>query len=238
MKFAHLALALLLLHGIAPLHSQTVKDREGAVRGDAERMESEDEWIYNNLPSAFAEAKQSGKPLMVVLRCVPCLGCLGIDTEVLMENRDLAPLMDQFVRVRVINANSLDLSLFQFDFDLSFSVLFFDGEGNIYGRFGSWEHQEDSQNRATAGLRLALERVLQLHEHRETRLASLAGKKGDPMPWPTPVDMPAFQGKYRPELDWNGNVVKSCVHCHQVGDAIRLHYRDRGQDIPLKWILP
>jgi len=29
-------------------------------------------WIYDDLAKAKAEAKESGKPLLVVLRCVPC----------------------------------------------------------------------------------------------------------------------------------------------------------------------
>jgi hypothetical protein len=31
-----------------------------------------DHWIYDDWPRALAEAKASGKPLLVVLRCVPC----------------------------------------------------------------------------------------------------------------------------------------------------------------------
>lgn len=30
-----------------------------------------DGWIYNDLDKGFAEAKAAGKPLMVVLRCIP-----------------------------------------------------------------------------------------------------------------------------------------------------------------------
>ncbi len=28
-------------------------------------------WIYNDLDAGFAEARRTGKPLLVVLRCVP-----------------------------------------------------------------------------------------------------------------------------------------------------------------------
>lgn len=28
-------------------------------------------WIYDDLPTAFSRAKESGKPLLVVFRCVP-----------------------------------------------------------------------------------------------------------------------------------------------------------------------
>jgi len=220
------------------LQGETVKDREGAVRADAKKMEGTDRWLYNDLETAFAEAEKSGKPIMVVLRCVPCLACMGIDTELLMESGTLSSLMDEFVRVRVINANSLDLSLFQFDYDLSFSVIFLNADKTIYGRFGSWEHQKDSQNRATSGLRQAMERSLALHRNLERYQESLEGKKGDPMPYRTPVDMPQLGDRYEKELDWSGQVVKSCVHCHQIGDAIRLSYRDEGKVLPIEWIAP
>ena len=84
------------------IYSATVKDREGAIRNDKAKMESNARWIYSDINKGFEEAKKSGKPLMVVLRCVPCLACMGIDTQVLIENAELTPLMDQFVRVRVI----------------------------------------------------------------------------------------------------------------------------------------
>lgn len=237
MSFRRLAISGLLLHLSAPLPAETVKDREGAVRSDRAKMENSDRWIYNDLAAGFAEAERTGKPLLVALRCVPCLSCMGLDTEVLVENPELTPLMDRFVRVRLINANAIDLSLFQFDYDLSFSILFFNADRTIYGRFGSWEHQHDSQNRATATLRQALERVVALHSRYPGNRAALAGKKGDPIAYRTPVDLPELK-EFGSELDWQGKVVASCVHCHQVGDAIRQEIRGRGGPMPMSLLYP
>src|SRR4051812_14616645 len=50
------------------LFGDAVKDREGAVRQDKAAMENDARWIYNDVPRGFAEAKQSGKPLLVTLR--------------------------------------------------------------------------------------------------------------------------------------------------------------------------
>lgn len=216
--------------------SETVKDREGAVRGDKAKMESNPRWIYNDINKGFKEAKSSGKPLMVVLRCVPCLACMGIDTQVLTESEKLTPLLDQFVRVRVINANALNLSLFQFDYDLSFSTLFFNADGTIYGRYGSWDHQKDSQNMATASFKRALEGVLEIHRNYPANKKSLAGKQGKPVKFNTPIEMPRLQGKYRLDLNWNNKVLKSCVHCHMIGDSIRHSYRDLKEPVPDQWI--
>src|SRR5436190_5886845 len=143
----------------------TVKDREGAVRDDRAALERDKRWIYNDYERGFAEAKRTGKPLLVVLRCVPCLACAGIDSAVLLQETDLASLLDKFICVRVINANALDLSLFQFDYDLSFSTVFFNGDRTVYGRYGSWKHQRDPQDKTTANFKHSLEAALQIHQN-------------------------------------------------------------------------
>ena len=230
-----LALSVAALTSLA--FAETVKDREGAIRKDRTAMEYDARWIYNDFKGGLAKAKQTGKPLLVVLRCVPCLSCAGIDAQVL-EEKELIPLLDQFVCVRVINANALDLSLFQFDYDLSFSTLFFNGDGTIYGRYGSWTHQHDPMNKTTAGFRSTLEGALAIHRGFPANKTALAGKQGGPIPFKTPVEIPGLAGKYKAELDWEGKVVQSCVHCHQVGDAFRTSYRDQGKAIPEEWVYP
>ncbi len=218
--------------------SETVKDREGAVRSDKAKMDKSDRWVYNDVKSGFSEATKTGKPLMVVLRCVPCLACMGMDTSVLLENSRLSPLLDQFVRVRLINANSLDLQKFQFDYDLSFSVLFFNGDGTLYGRFGSWEHQRNPQDKTTSSFESALRGALDVHRGYPNNRDLLSAKQGKPVKYRTPLDMPGLKGKFRDELNWSGEVVKSCVHCHQIGDSLRLEQRDQGRTFPLSLVYP
>ena len=218
-------------------HAAAVKDREGAVRGDKAAMENDARWLYNDVDRGFAEAKRTGKPLLVVLRCVPCLSCVGLDAQVLTEPA-LAPLLDQFVCVRLINANTIDLARFQFDYDLSFSTLFFNADGTIYGRYGSWLHQADPDAKETIGYRRALEGALAVHRGYPSNRAALEGKQGGPTPFRTPVEIPEFAKKYGRELNWGGNVVQSCVHCHQVGEAFRGYYREKGEPVPPERIYP
>jgi serine protease Do len=236
-RVASLVLGFLLA---APFRTdgETVSDREGAVRGDRQNLLNSSRWIYNDIGEGFAEASRTGKPLMVVLRCVPCKACMGLDAEVLLENNELKPVMDQFVRLRLINANAIDLSRFQFDYDLSFTTLFFNGDGTLYGRYGSWEHQHDEQNRATASLRQALTGALAIHRGYPANKGALSGKQGERSAYATPIEMPTLKGKYLEDLNWSGNVVKSCVHCHMIGDGIRLEQRENGKGISTKWVYP
>lgn len=237
MKALRLLLPLLASGLLTTTFAETVKDREGAVRKDKAEMQNDSRWIYNDWQKGFAEAKRTGKPLLIVLRCVPCKGCMGLDASVLTAP-DLAPLLDQFVCVRVINANAIELAKFQFDYDLSFSTLFFNADGTVYGRYGSWSHQKDPEEKTTLGYKRSLEAALAIHTAYPVNKAALAGKQGAPIPFATPIEIPALAGKYKRDLDWEGKVVGSCVHCHQVGDAYRAYYRDQGKPVPPSMIYP
>ena len=219
------------------LSAATVPDRRAAVLDDRARMETNERWIYNDWKRGFEEAKRTGKPLLVVLRCVPCMSCMGIDASVLSEP-DLQPVLDKFVRVRLMNANTLDLSLFQFDYDLSFSSMIFNADGTVYGRYGSWTHQKDPYEKTTTGFKRALESALEIHQDYPANKESLSGKQGKAMPVKDPLELPGLAGKYKRELDWEGKVVQSCVHCHQVSDAVRTMYRDQKKTIPEQWVYP
>ncbi len=220
------------------MSAETVKDREGAVRRDREERENDPRWIYNDVERGFEEARASGKPLLVVLRCVPCIACSGIDSQVLVENPSITPLLDRFVRVRVINANALDLGRFAFDYDLSFTTLFFNGDGTVYGRYGSWSHQRNGQDRATDGFRAALEAALSVHAGYPSNRDVLAGKQPPATAYRTPVEIPGLRGKYESFLNWSGKVVPSCVHCHQINDALRLTLRSENRTLPADLIYP
>ncbi len=47
------------------------ENREQRVRSDKPFVQQAGGWIYNDLNQGFTEARLTGKPLMVVLRCVP-----------------------------------------------------------------------------------------------------------------------------------------------------------------------
>ncbi|MBM3967212.1 MAG: thioredoxin family protein [Planctomycetes bacterium] len=137
-----LFLSLALLVSMTAALADEKNRREQAVRNDQNVLSDDARWLYNDLDSGFDAAKKPNKPLLFVLRCVPCKARTGIDQSVLRA-KELQPLLDGFVCVRLINANAIDLSKFQFDYDLSFSTLVFHPQGTLIARFGSWQHQLD-----------------------------------------------------------------------------------------------
>ncbi|HXG12283.1 MAG TPA: Trx7/PDZ domain-containing (seleno)protein [Gemmataceae bacterium] len=218
------------------VHAQS---REEKVRADRQKVEAEGFWIYNDLPRGFAEARRTGKPLLVVLRCIPCEECVKLDDDLVNQDPRVRPLLEKFVCVRVVSANGLDLSLFQFDYDQSFAVFLLHADGTIYGRFGTRSHRTNwSDDVSIEGLAKALAGALELHREYPNNKAELAGKKGPAPEVPAPEKYPTLQGKYGSNLDFQGKVVQSCIHCHQIGDAQRQLYRNRREPIPEQVLFP
>ena len=140
--------------------------------------------------------------------------------------------MDKFVCVRLVQANALDLTLFQFDYDLTFAVFFMNTDRTIYGRYGTRSERKDAtKDISIESFREALAAALALHKHYPANKTSLAGKQPRPTQFKTPDDFPSLAGKYKPALDYEGKVVQSCMHCHQVRDAERRFFRDERKPI-------
>ena len=196
--------------------------REEKVRGDREKVESEGFWIYNDWKRAQAEAVRNGKPIIVVLRCIPCEECVKLDDSLVDNDPILRPLLDQFTRVRLVSTNGLNLDLFQYDFDQSFAVFLLNADGTIYGRFGTRSHRTEWVGDVSLqGLARALEGALELHQDYPANKSLLAGKVGKPLEFSSPEQFPSLSEKFTSELATSGEIAKSCIHCHQIGDAQR-----------------
>lgn len=228
-----------LFAAMASAAPPVAQDRETKVRNDRIQAEAEGRWIYNDLPQAFAAAKESGKPLLVVFRCIPCEACAQLDQQVAERDPRVMALMDQFVCARVVHANGMDLSLFQFDYDQSFAAFFLNADRTIYGRYGTRSHRtESAQDVSVEGFAAALEQVLAWHKAYPQNAELFAKKKGPPPVVPAPEKFPTLAGKFTSKIDYEGQVVKSCIHCHQVGEAERRYYRDRKETIPTEVLFP
>ena len=234
-----LTITAILLITTGGLSAQEKKTRDQKVREDRAKVTSEGFWIYNDLPRAFEVARQTGKPILVVLRCIPCEECVKLDDELVDRDPVLRPLLEKFVCLRIVSTNGLDLSLFQFDTDQSFAVFMLNADRTIYGRFGTRSHRTDwIGDVSLKGLADALTGALELHEDYPANAAALKNKTGAAPMFQHPENFPALKDKFTGSLNYEGDVAKSCIHCHQIGDALRDYYRAKGEVIPATVLNP
>ncbi|MCA9036757.1 MAG: PDZ domain-containing protein [Planctomycetaceae bacterium] len=232
-------LAFVLILSLTSEVSAQKKSREEKVREDKARVTEEGFWIYNDLPAAFQQAKQTGKPILVVLRCLPCEECVKLDDELVDQDPVIRPLLEKFVCVRQVSTNGLDLSVFQYDTDQSFAVFMLNADKTIYGRFGTRSHRTEwFGDVSLPGLAEALKGALALHADYPANKSSLTGKTGPAPLFASPEKFPSLKDRFTDSLNYKGDVVKSCIHCHQIGDAIRDHYRATGEPIPESVLFP
>ncbi|NIP95596.1 MAG: thioredoxin family protein, partial [Akkermansiaceae bacterium] len=88
MKPAGLLLSVLILPVLA--------DSELRERLRDRHVEGREQWIYNNLAAGFAKAQETGKPLLVTFRCVPCKDCMEFDGLVAGESAALREMTGEF----------------------------------------------------------------------------------------------------------------------------------------------
>jgi serine protease Do len=162
------------------------------------------------------------------------VACSAFDGQLVRYDFELQKLMEQFVRVRIVQGNALDLSVFQFDTDLTFAAFFLNADRTVYGRFGSRSEQKRADKDITMeGFREAMAGALELHRNYPTNKSALAGKQTLPVKFKTPEQYPGLGGKYTAKLNYASNkVASSCIHCHQVGESQRKLFRADNQPIP------
>jgi hypothetical protein len=228
-------LLLGLLLQTSPILAQA---RDTKVRHDREVFQASKDWIYNDLREGIRAAKASGKPLLVVFRCIPCVACQKFDDDVARRDPIIRDLLSEFICVRIVQANTIDLTVFQHDFDLSFAAYLMNSDLTIYGRFGTRSERPEYEDISLEGLRKAMESALQMHRNYKAVKPSLAGKQVSASQYKTPRDYPGLSGRYGESLNYEGQVAKSCMHCHQIREAERLVYRTAGQPIPDEVLLP
>jgi hypothetical protein len=237
--FRALSTLVLSLTVISSLFAAPPVDRDTKVRNDRAEVTESGFWIYDDLDKGLALAKQTGKPLLVVVRCIPCDSCEGFDARVVDRDPEIGDLLNKFVCLRIVKGNGLDLSLFQFDYDLSFAAFFMNADKTIYGRFGTRTKGEDKASEITIeGFRKALATALDWHAQYPLNKAGFAAKTGPQARFKTPEEYPSLKVKYTSELDYEGKVAQSCIHCHQVRDAHRRVLREANEPLPEEVLYP
>jgi serine protease Do len=199
-----------------------------------------------DVDAAFDEARASGRPVFVTLRCIPCKQCAGFDQAVLEGGRALDPLLAQFVTVRLTDAKALDLRRFPVegfqDLDLSWWGWLMSPEGRIYSVFGGKDHVSDSTRISPAALANTLRRVLEHHYDPRRAGWDVDG----PAPEldgaaSTPLDLPGA-ASWRKGGSARSLAKDGCLHCHQVNEILRqpaidARTFDKRRDLDV-WPLP
>lgn len=234
-----MSIGLLLAVATCANAQEPKQDRETKVRGDQTKILKEGFWIYNDLPKGLEKAKELGKPALVIFRCIPCEACAQLDASVIEDNPTVRKLLAQFIPVRIVHTNGMDMHKFQFDYDQSWAAFVLDGDGTIIGRYGTRSHQTESDDDVSLeGFLKSLAVALQLHRDIDKVRPQLIAKTGPTPPVERPELFPRFKEKYGSSLDYEGKVVASCIHCHQVGEAVFDWYRQKGKPYPPEAIFP
>lgn len=213
MKATLVLLGILLCSSPAGIANDDLKQRLDDEHGQS----MADHWIYNDIPKGRQLAAETGKPLFVTFRCVPCKDCMGFDAVVAAGSKKLADLTrDNFVCVRQVEMKNVDLSIFQFDHDLNWAGFFMNADGTVYARYGTQSEKGADAYNNVKGLANTMNRVLQLHSNYPQNKAMFAGKLPEPKPWKKPRDMKFLQTKLLNEAKTSR---KNCIHCHNIHDA-------------------
>lgn len=229
-----LLLSVLTVAGLAQSPS-----REEKVRNDRVQFEKDGLWYYNDLEKGFEAAKKNNQPVLVVLRCIPCEECVKLDDELLEANPKFQQMLKSFNRVRIVGTNGLDLSLFEFDTDQSFAVFVFGPDRTLYGRYGTRsDRKEWEKDVSVDGMIACLQETLNIHREYPANRDLLAGKQPKKPIFATPEKIPSLAAKFTDKLDYQGNIVKSCIHCHMIGEAMREYHRADQGALPSTWQFP
>src|SRR3954462_6472478 len=155
---------LLALLGLILLSSPlAAQDRDARVRNDRKAFGASKDWIYNDLAGGVRAAREANKPLLVVFRCIPCQACQEFDDDVARRDPVIRDLLDEFVCVRIVQANPINLPRFQHDFDQSFAAYLMHPDLTIYGRFGTRSGRPGHQDISLEGLRKGMQAALRGH---------------------------------------------------------------------------
>ncbi len=234
-----ISFALCSFASLSALQAQPKKDRNTLVRDDRARVLGDGFWIYNDVDKGLAEAQSTSKPLLVIFRCIPCEACAQLDEQVVENNPAVRKALSRFVCVRQVYTNGIDLSRFQFDYDQSWAAFFMNGDGTIYGRYGTRSHQSESADDVSLeGFLATMTEVLELHSKYAEVKDSLAAKTGEKVAVAVPEEFPTLKERFSDKLNYDGEVAKSCIHCHQIGDAWQAWYRSTGKPMPNKVLYP
>jgi hypothetical protein len=140
----------------------------------------------------------------------------------------LEALEKQFVCVRVVTIDEIDLGLFQFDYDQTWCAFLLNAEGTIYGRYGTRAAggKKSTTHISVASFRRTMQRALELHKGYPSNKDQLAGKRGPKPDYRIPKDIPPVERHH-------------CIECHQIrGNLLRHKWQEKRLTAADIWPYP
>jgi serine protease Do len=165
---------------------------------------------YSDYRTGLAEAKRTGKPIIVVFRCERCVDCTQIDEQVVRLDAEIADAADKFVRIRLTRIAGANLRLFEFDFDVTWYLFFLNADEQIYGRYGGRDAVDAHARISLKGLHYAMEQALEAHKT-------------------TPKLLPRNDPPLRAEDFAAAKRHNGCIHCHNVNEFRRAELQSQGK---------
>jgi hypothetical protein len=142
--------------------------------------------------------------------------CKGFDGQVARREEELQRLSREFVCVRLVKMNGVDLSQFQFDYDQSWAAFFLHPDGAVYARYGSRSAAGPMATNSVPGLVAAMKRVLEAHRGYPANRELFAAKRGPEPRFRRPEEIPSPIVRRRQGAVTRG----TCIHCHEVNEAL------------------
>ena len=165
------------------------------------------EWI-SNYEEGLAKARETGKPILLDVRCAPCINGRQFDAKVVMTPKDSprGKLMEQYVCVRVTSNSGMDIA--RFDRDWHNSVYFFimNADEYIYMRYGGRDEVDAHTYLDLDSFAVALELGLEQH-------ARYAKGQLPPQPQPEPMYPKEIASLKKNVMD-----LGRCAECHLIED--------------------
>jgi len=216
-----------LLAALVPAQEPPWEEVLGPSEGRWPEPRAELRW-GSDLERARGEARAEDRPLLVVLRCLPCKQCARFDADVLEGQGALADLLRRFVTVRLTDAGALDLALFPVegfqDLDLSWWAWVLAPEGAVVSVFGGRDEVSDETRISIPALEATLTRVLDhVTDPRRARW-------GLEHPATLAEDAPRAPDELPGYASWSTRPreATTCLHCHQVAEILRQPALDAG----------
>jgi membrane-associated protease RseP (regulator of RpoE activity) len=141
---------------------------------------------------------------------------------------------------------SVDLDLFQFDYAMTWAAFFMNGDGTIYGRYGSRSaNGEDSaRDISVSGFKAALHAALDLHARysEDARAVRPLIAKKQPRQrevWKKAEDIPSLVARDLAKPFVSGrNQHMSCIHCHMIANHELLSLREQQKPVETRKLWP